>query len=292
MPSAVAALPASAAPPRRRSRECQQLPRWRATGALTGTLAVSGDLRRTRPPVRFGCIRDRRPGGQRRPDPIHARPHGQLGACGGDYSIADFAEATYAGEEGDFGSAVIASGDIDGNGRTDLIVGSGSVRWAGVSAGSSPESGYPNAGRRQSSAFRARKRSPRDFFAVNRRSLEPRLGRVGRRAFGTTRAARTSAAIRSRASCRLSSWLRSSDTDTITSPSRVSFAASFVRSQSRASSVSATEVRTFQRSVTRLSVVLTCCPPGPPDRLVDTASSSPGIVRWASMGRGASTAGR
>lgn len=51
--------------------------------------------------------------------------------AGGDYSIADFADATYAGEEGDFGSAVIASGDIDGNGLTDLIVGSGSVRWSG-----------------------------------------------------------------------------------------------------------------------------------------------------------------
>ena len=52
VPSSVAAPPASAARPRLRSRECRQLPRWRATSGVTGALAVSGG-RRARAPVRL-----------------------------------------------------------------------------------------------------------------------------------------------------------------------------------------------------------------------------------------------
>ena len=54
---------------------------------------------------------------------------------------------------------------------------------------------------------------------------------------------------------------------------------------SRWLSVNASEVATFQESSALLSVVLTCCPPGPDERENRQPSSEAGIVREAEISR-------
>ena len=59
-------------------------------------------------------------------------------------------------------------------------------------------------------------------FSVNRRTFEPRVGRLGRRRFGTTLARATSSSSRARASARLASCVRCSRATMISTPSCVS----------------------------------------------------------------------
>ena len=115
--------------------------------------------------------------------------------------------------------------------------------------------------------------SPRAFLASSRRRWEPRVGFVGRRGGGGgASAVRSCSASRSRAAARLRCWERCSVATTrSTGPGRR-------RSRrARCSSSSAAEAATSYSSSTRLSVVLTDCPPGPGERLNRSTSSASGI---------------
>ncbi|VXB70629.1 hypothetical protein PSCLAVI8L_180044 [Pseudoclavibacter sp. 8L] len=104
------------------------------------------------------------------------------------------------------------------------------------------------------------------------------MGLVARRfGPGGARPSRTRFASFSSAASRLRSCERRSEEATVTTPSMRRFPS---RSSSirRLSSVSTRDSLMFQESSTRLSVVLTCCPPGPEDREKRQPSSAAGIV--------------
>src|SRR5690606_8543741 len=89
---------------------------------------------------------------------------------------------------------------------------------------------------------------------------------VARRALGgCAHAPRPSSASRSRASSRLRAWDRLSEAVTVSTPPR-SRPASRASARSRSCSVSAEVAARSSETDTRVSEVLTCCPPGPLDR--------------------------
>jgi hypothetical protein len=111
-----------------------------------------------------------------------------------------------------------------------------------------------------------------------RRSRAARPGLVGTRGgAGGATASRSSAARRSRAARRFSSWLRSAEAVRVSTPS-VSLLASRRSARSRICSGSAADRRTSNDSSTRLSVVLTDCPPGPDDLENRSRNSLAGIT--------------
>lgn len=137
-----------------------------------------------------------------------------------------------------------------------------------------------SSGQRYSADGRCRCRfvAARCSLAARRRRLEPRVGLVARRraASGARPSARRSASL-ARAISRLRSWERRSEAVTVITPA-------VIRRPRRVSSISrwpserAVESLTFQESSTRLSEVLTCCPPGPDERENRQTSSDEGIV--------------
>ena len=115
-------------------------------------------------------------------------------------------------------------------------------------------------------------------FAARRRWFEPRVGLVAlRRAASGAIPSATRLASLAKAISRLRSWERFSEAVTVMTPATR-------RRSRRVSSMSlwpserTVESSTFQRSSTRLSEVLTCCPPGPDDRENRQPSSAAGIV--------------
>ncbi len=122
------------------------------------------------------------------------------------------------------------------------------------------------------------------LFATRRRS-EPRVGRVARRgAGGRASAATTMSRSAWRAISRLRNWDRCSDTVTVIDPDAW-FWASRRTIRVRCSSLSAEDSAAIQVSCTRLSDVLTCCPPGPEDLENFHCNSDAGIIRSAATSR-------
>lgn len=122
------------------------------------------------------------------------------------------------------------------------------------------------------------------LFATRRRS-EPRVGRVARRgAGGWASAATTMSRSAWEAISRLRNWDRCSDTVTVIDPDAW-FRASRWTIRVRCSSLSAEDSAAIQVSCTRLSDVLTCCPPGPEDLENFHCNSDAGIIRSAATSR-------
>jgi hypothetical protein len=109
--------------------------------------------------------------------------------------------------------------------------------------------------------------SPRTFFALIRRSTDPRVGFVGRRFFGTTVARFTRSASRSRAISRLRAWDRSSDTWITTAPSFVQRRPASRLSRRFTGSGRLGDRSASKRSSTALDTLFTFCPPGPEARV-------------------------
>jgi hypothetical protein len=115
-------------------------------------------------------------------------------------------------------------------------------------------------------------------LSSSRRCLAARLGLVATRGrAGAAIASRSTAARRSRAASRFSSWLRSREAAIVSTPSD-SRLASLPRARSRASSGRLGDLSTSNESSTRLSVVLTDWPPGPDEREKRSSSSPPGMT--------------
>ena len=118
----------------------------------------------------------------------------------------------------------------------------------------------------------------RCFLASRRRTFDPRVGLVRRRTAGPRSSPRaTASASFARAISRLRSWDRCSDAVTTSDPA-IRRCPRRWSSIARCSSDSTAECATFQDSATRLSVVFTCCPPGPEEREKRQTSSEAGIV--------------
>ena len=121
-------------------------------------------------------------------------------------------------------------------------------------------------------------------FAARCRWAEPRVGFVGLRTVLGARPATTMSVSFARAVSRLRHCERCSEAVTVMTPwtSRLSSRRSKI---SRWLSVNASDVATFQESSALLSVVLTCCPPGPDERENRQPSSEAGIVREGEISR-------
>ena len=121
-------------------------------------------------------------------------------------------------------------------------------------------------------------------FAARCRCADPRVGFVALRTVLGARPATTMSASLVKALSRLRNCERCSEAVTVITPSTSRF--SNRRSKiSRWLSVNASEVATFQDSSALLSVVLTCCPPGPDERENRQPSSEAGIVRVGEISR-------
>ena len=121
--------------------------------------------------------------------------------------------------------------------------------------------------------------APRRFFASSRRRWDPRVGRVAlRRAGGGVSASRRMPASLSRAAARLRDWDRCSEA-AITIRPPTSRPSRLCSRRARCGSLKADEDAGSNRSSTRLSVVLTDCPPGPGEREKRSSNSPAGIVR-------------
>jgi hypothetical protein len=131
--------------------------------------------------------------------------------------------------------------------------------------------GYSPSGRRM------RLVSERCFFAASLRSRAARLGRVARRGGGggAVASVRIAASLLA-AACRLRSWERCSEAVTVSTPP-ASLPASARSARSLSSGGSADVEARSKDSSTRLSAVLTDCPPGPGD-LEKRQDSSPGGI--------------
>src|SRR5215813_13887008 len=117
-----------------------------------------------------------------------------------------------------------------------------------------------------------------------RRSREALVGLVGRRGTGGTAAWRMSSIRRSRASCRLRSWVRWRCAVITRTPSRVRRLPARRSSRARTSSARDGDCRTSKRSWTALESLLTFCPPGPEARM-KLSSSSPSSMLMRSVMR-------
>src|SRR6478752_5917877 len=125
---------------------------------------------------------------------------------------------------------------------------------------------------------------PRSFLeedrcdlAVSRRPLEPIVGRLGRRVFGTTSARAISSFNRARSSARLASCVRCTRDVMINTPSCVARLPANVRSRCRTSAGSERDWRTSKRSWTAVETLLTFWPPGPEARTKVIVSSESGM---------------
>lgn len=120
-------------------------------------------------------------------------------------------------------------------------------------------------------------------FARSRRSREPAVGRVGRRFLRCRSAPRTSSAKRSTTVSRLRCWLREPSSVSRSTPASLMRLASRARMRPRCSSERVGEEATSHSSSMRVEEVLTCCPPGPPERLARSRSSRRGIASESSI---------
>src|SRR5690348_3843739 len=125
---------------------------------------------------------------------------------------------------------------------------------------------------------------PRNFleedrcdFAVNRRTLEASVGRLGRRVFGTTSARAISSSSRARASARLASWVRCTREVMINTPSCVARLPANARRRCRTPAGSDVDLPASKRSWTAVETLLTFWPPGPEARTKVTVSSESGM---------------
>src|SRR3569623_1824917 len=114
----------------------------------------------------------------------------------------------------------------------------------------------------------------RPFYSSTRFALADLLGRVGRRFLGTLVASRINSTSRSRTSWRLSNCDRAPSLRRTRTPSRVRRDPASTASLSLTASGRPGELATSKRNSTALSVVLTCCPPGPLDRVKLSTISS------------------
>lgn len=119
--------------------------------------------------------------------------------------------------------------------------------------------------------------APRCFFLSIRRAFAARDGRVVFRGFGLTVACRTKSASRSRAASRFASWLRCSVAVMTRNPSLETRLPAIESNRRRTESGNDRDCATLKRSWTPVSVLLTCCPPGPDDRMNCSSISSSGI---------------
>ena len=110
-------------------------------------------------------------------------------------------------------------------------------------------------------------------FAVSRRTLEPSVGRPGRRIFGTTCARVINSSSRARASARLASCVRCWRAVIINTPSCVMRLPANAMRRCRMSSVSEGDWPTSKRSWTAVETLLTFWPPGPEARTKVSVSS-------------------
>src|SRR5215467_12358309 len=133
--------------------------------------------------------------------------------------------------------------------------------------------------RPQSSLFRPRNflEEDRRDFAVSRRTLEASVGRLGRRAFGTTSARAISSFSRARASARLASCVRCAREVMINTPSCVARLPASARRRCRTSSGSERDWPISKRSWTAVETLLTFWPPGPEARTKVMVSSESGM---------------
>src|SRR5690348_4551297 len=125
---------------------------------------------------------------------------------------------------------------------------------------------------------------PRNFleedrcdFAVNRRTLEASVGRLGRRVFGTTSARAISSSSRARASARLASWVRCTREVMTNTPSCVARLPANARRRCRTSAGSDVDLPASKRSWTAVETLLTFWPPGPEARTKVMVSSESGM---------------
>src|ERR1022692_1641182 len=139
----------------------------------------------------------------------------------------------------------------------------------------SRKNAYPD----QSSFVRPRSflEADRCDFAVSRRTLEPSVGRLGRRSFGTTSARAISSSSLARASARLASCVRCTREVMINTPSCVARLPANVRRRCRTSSGSERDWPTSKRSWTAVETLLTFWPPGPEARTKVIVSSESGM---------------
>jgi hypothetical protein len=114
-------------------------------------------------------------------------------------------------------------------------------------------------------------------FSVSRRTLEPSVGRLGRRVLGTTWARAISLSSRARASARLASCVRCSRAVMINTPSRVARLPANARRRCRTSSGSEGEWPISKRSWTAVDTLLTFWPPGPDARTKVVVNSESGM---------------
>ena len=114
-------------------------------------------------------------------------------------------------------------------------------------------------------------------FAVSRRTLEPSVGRLGRRVFGTTCALAISAFSRARASARLASCVRCTRDVIINTPSSVARLPANARRRCRTSAGSERDWPASKRSWTAVETLLTFWPPGPEARTKVMVSSESGM---------------
>lgn len=144
-------------------------------------------------------------------------------------------------------------------------------------AASSPMVKQSHEGRQSSNwARRDALSAPCRRFASSRRFLAAGLGRVERRRLTGTSERATSCSRSTFAASRLRCWERYLlDTTRISLPTSRDFKAVPIRL--RCCSSMMRDARRSQRSSTRVSVVLTCWPPGPEDRLKTHCSSPSGI---------------
>src|SRR5215471_11476684 len=133
--------------------------------------------------------------------------------------------------------------------------------------------------RPQSSLIRPRNflEEDRCDFAVSRRTLEANVGRLGRRAFGTTCARAISSFSRARASARLASCVRCTLEVMINTPSCVARLPANARRRCRTSAGRERDWPTSKRSWTAVETLLTFWPPGPESRTKVIESSESGM---------------
>src|SRR4051794_38128468 len=114
-------------------------------------------------------------------------------------------------------------------------------------------------------------------FAVSRRTLEASVGRLGRRAFGTTSARATSSFSRARASARLASCVRCVREVMTNTPSCVTRLPANARRRCRTWAGSERDWPTSKRSWTAVETLLMFWPPGPEARIKVIVSSESGM---------------
>src|ERR1035438_9064780 len=133
--------------------------------------------------------------------------------------------------------------------------------------------------RPQSSLIRPRNffEKDRSDFAVSRRTLEPSVGRLGRRVFGATSARAISSFSRARASARLASCVRCAREVMTNTPSCVARLPANARRRCRTSAGSERDWPTSKRSWTAVETLLTFWPPGPAARTKVIVRSESGM---------------